>query len=93
MIGAAERRFQIDPLVIAEALAEFPHDRDVGAGKPVDCLPIVADRSRRGYEVIESYKASMASSAPNKLSKVTKYHTFTELMATAKSALVARGSK
>ena len=32
------------PLVIAEALAEFPHDRDVGAGEPVNRLPVVADR-------------------------------------------------
>ena len=47
VIGAAERRFQVDPLVIAEALAEFLHDRDVGAGEPVNRLPVVADRSRR----------------------------------------------
>ena len=46
VIGAAKCRFKVEPLKIAEALVEFLHDRGVGAGEPVDRLPIVADRSR-----------------------------------------------
>ena len=43
-VGATEGGFQAELLVVAEVIAEIPHDRDVGAGVAGDRLPVVADR-------------------------------------------------
>ena len=45
-VGATEGGLEAELLVVAEMLAELPHDRDVGAGVARDGLPVVSDREQ-----------------------------------------------